>query len=36
MATAPVRRQWLGGTVTIGEFEVIETPEDEAPKNEDP
>ena len=25
------RRQWLGGTVTIGEFELIDTPEDEAP-----
>lgn len=30
------RRQWLGGTVTLGEFELIDTPEDEATEAEEP
>jgi TPR repeat protein len=34
-ARIELRRQWLGGTVTLGEFEIIE-PEDEAPESEDP
>jgi TPR repeat protein len=30
------RRQWLGGTVTLGEFELIDTPEENASDNEEP
>ncbi len=35
-ARIDLRRQWLGGTVTLGEFELIDTPGEETAEHEEP